>query len=219
MNAVLNHAVVPFFDRVPTRGKAAVLSIFDNIVEKAWTLKEASTHFNNTLRSKGIEGPTHAEFEDWYARVKNGLIERPHFSEAIIAGMPGNPAAKPTIVKQPLAVACAVDRAAADLDGLKHARAIVEAADRLFEAKLAGGFSPMSLTTDDTIVAEALRHLLEAEGPGIFASQASNALDTALQILIDRASDEQQHQLLDILTMDMQPALCRAMSRRATSST
>jgi len=218
MNAVLNHTVVPFFDRVPTRGKAAVLSIFDNIVEKAWTLKESSTHFNNTLRSKDIEGPTNAEFEDWYARVKNGLIERPHFSEAIVGGLSGKGATKPTIVKQPLAVACAVDHAATGLDGLKHARDIVEAADRLFEAKMAGGFSPMSLTTDDTIVAEALRQLLEAEGPGIFANPTSNALDTALQILIDRASDEQQHQLLDIITMDMQPALCRALARRMTSS-
>lgn len=218
MNAVLNHTVVPFFDRVPTRGKAAVLSIFDNIVEKAWTLKEAFTQFNNTLRLKGIEGPTHAEFEDWYARVKNGLIERPHFSDAIVAGEHSKDAAKPTLVKQPLAVACAADHAASDLDGLKRARDIVEAADRLFEAKLAGGFSPMSLATDDPIVAEALRQLLEAEGPGIFANPTSNALDTALQILIDRASDEQQHQLLDILTMDMQPALCRAMTRRMTSS-
>lgn len=217
MNAVLNHTVVPFFDRVPTRGKAAVLSIFDNIVEKAWTLKEASTQFNNTLRLKGIEGPTHAEFEDWYARVKNGLIERPHFSEAIVAGPSGNAAATPKIVKQPFALACEVEHATSDLEGLKQARAIVEAANSLFEAKVAGGYSPLSLTTDDTIVAEALRQLLEADGGGIFANPASNALDAALALLIDRATDEQQHRLLDILTMDMQPELCRALARRMTA--
>ncbi len=214
MNAVLNHTVVPFFDRVPTRGKAAVLSVFDNIVEKAWTLKEASIHFNNTLRSKDIEGPTHAEFEDWYARVKNGLIERPHFSEAIVGGPSGKGATKPAIVKQPLAVACTVDHASSDLDGLKHARAIVEAADRLFEAKVAAGYSPLSLMTEDTIVAEALRQLLEADGPGFFDNSIANAVDAAHAILIDRATDEQLHHLLDVLTMDMQPALCRSLARR-----
>ncbi|MDQ1196501.1 hypothetical protein [Agrobacterium sp. SORGH_AS 787] len=214
MNAVLNHAVVPFFDRVPPRGKAAVLATFDNIVDKAWTLKEAFTQFNNTLRSKDIEGPTHAEFEDWYARVKNGLIERPHFSEAIVAAAVDSRKTRPSVVKQPMGVGLAVDNTASDLDGLKHARAIVEAADRLFEAKLAAGYSPLSLMTEDTIVAEALRQLLEADGPGFFSNSLSNAIDAAHAILIDRATDEQLHHLLDVLTMDMQPALCRSLARR-----
>ena len=34
MNAVLNHIAVPFFNRVPTRGKPVVLAVFDGIAEK-----------------------------------------------------------------------------------------------------------------------------------------------------------------------------------------
>lgn len=214
MSAVTNHVAIPFFNRVPARVNDVLILTFDNITEKAMSLREAYHFFANSVKKRGVEGPTYTEFEEWYARVKNGLIDRPHPSEAIEAAPTRNRASRPSVVKQPLGVGLAVDTETADVDGLRQARAIVEAADRLFEAKLAGGYSPMSLPADDTIVAEALRQLLEAEGPGIFANPTSNALDSALQILIDRATDEQMHQLLDILTMDMQPALCRALARR-----
>ncbi|MBD8686605.1 MULTISPECIES: hypothetical protein [unclassified Rhizobium] len=217
MNAVLNHTAIPFFDRVPSRGKEAVISVFDHIVERSWTLKEAYTFFNSTLRGRGIVGPTWPEFEDWYARVKNGLIERPHPSEAIVAITPYHPTIKTVIereiVKQPLVIACHAASQAADYDSLKQARGIVEAAHHLFEAKIAAGHSPLSVSIEDTIVAEALRELLQADGEGLFADATSNALDSALSFL-QRGTDEQQDKLLDLLTMDMQQELCRELVKR-----
>lgn len=214
MNAVNNYIAVPFFDRVPPRANAIVLSTFDSIVEKGVSVKEAYHFFANSVKHKGIEGPAYTEFEGWYARVKNGLIDRPHPSDAIT---PYHPTIKGVIdreiLKQPCSIACAVDHQAADNDSLKQARGIVEAAHHLFETKIAAGHSPLSVSIEDTIVAEALRELLQADGEGLFANATSNALDSALSLL-QRGTDEQQDKLLDVLTMDMQQELCREMVKR-----
>lgn len=217
MNAVNNYVAVPFFDRVPPRANAIVLSTFDSIVEKGVSVKEAYHFFANSVKHKGIEGPAYTEFEGWYARVKNGLIDRPHPSEAIASINPYKPTVKSAIerhvVAQPMAIACAVDRETVDLDQLKQARSIVEAANHLFEAKIAAGHNPLSIGIDDTIVAEALRTLLEADGPGLFEDTTSNALDTALTLLQSGVEDDPD-KLLDILTMDMQQELCRELVKR-----
>lgn len=214
MNAVNNYVAVPFFDRVPPRANAILLSTFDSIVEKGVSVKEAYHFFANSVKHKGIEGPVYTEFEGWYARVKNGLIDRPHPSESIVSINPYVPQVKsPEDRKQPLSIACTVDHQAADYDSLKQARGIVEAAHHLFEAKIAAGHSPLSVSIEDTIVAEALRELLQADGEGLFADTTSNALDSALSLL-QRGTDEQQDKLLDILTMDMQQELCRELVKR-----
>jgi len=234
MSAVTNHVAIPFFNRVPARVNDVLISTFDNITEKGMSLRESYHFLANSVKKRGVEGATYTEFEEWYARVKNGLIDRPHPSESLCGTQSRSSAVKPRVkeieerciqavaeclveapaISEPSQEARAAFGNAVETGGLEQARAIVDAADRLFEAKLAGGFSPLSLPTEDTIVAEALRQLLEAEGPGIFANPTSNALDSAVSIVIDRASDEQMDQLLNILTMDMQPALCRALARR-----
>lgn len=215
MNAVLNHTVIPFFDRVPTRGKEAVIATFDNIVEKAWTLKEAYKHFNNTLRSKSIVGPTWSEFEDWYARVKNGLIERPHPSEAIIAGSSVDRKVEPLVFKQPLAVACTVETVEPDLTRLKHAKSIVLAAYHLFNAKIAAGYSPLSVSLDDTIVAEALKEILEAEAVSSVMDADTHVTpgNKLVDLLLGTGDDDIDAKIVDCLAIDMQQEICRELVR------
>lgn len=213
MSAVNNYVAIPFFDRVPPRANDLVLSTFDSIVEKAVSLKEAYHFFANSLKDRGIEGPGFSEFEGWYARVKNGLVERPHPSDAIATDPAQRLTMRQVISTQPTGTGCAVDVNFEDFERLKQARAIVEAAHQLFEAKIAAGHSPLSVSIEDTIVSEALRELLHADGEGMFADAASNALDSAL-VLLQSGTAESQDKLLDILTMDMQQELCRALVKR-----
>ncbi|MEH3092014.1 MAG: hypothetical protein PGN20_08140 [Agrobacterium cavarae] len=236
MSAVRNYVAVPFFDRVPPRVTDVVLLTFDNIVERAQTVREAYHFFSNSVKKRGCEGPTHAEFADWHERVKNGLIERPHSSASLgidaSAVNPYEPQAKGPEerrllkaienisekaihgVRHPSSGVAATkipDPVDASADRLSHARAIVAAAHHLNQVKLAAGHYPSSIPVEDTIVAEALREVLEADGDSVFANPTTRALDAATALLIERASEEQEHRLLDILTMDMQVELCRKL--------
>ncbi|MEH3093349.1 MAG: hypothetical protein PGN20_15235 [Agrobacterium cavarae] len=319
MSAVRNYVAVPFFDRVPPRVMDVVLITFDNIVERAQTVREAYHFFSNSVKKRGVEGPTHAEFTDWHERVKNGLVERPHSSTAMVSTLktsffndvpiramaavrfvcdaialhPSSPglsfelltvklqmdgiegpsrdefnmwyeevklgrftrenyeegklyrpphagqdkgpeerrlleAVKMISTKTVLGVrdvspgatatgadddmSSEVAKLAASDVRLQHARAIVNAAHQLNQAKLAAGHYPSSIPVEDTIVAEALREVLEADGDMVFTDPTSRALDAATALLIERASEEQEHRLLDILTMDMQVELCRKLA-------
>lgn len=239
MSAVRNFVAVPFFDRVPPRVTDVVLLTFDNIVERAQTVREAYHFFSNSVKKRGCEGPTHAEFADWHERVKNGLIERPHSSAALgidaSAVTPYEPQAKGPEerrllkavesissraipgVRSPSSEAAApqtADPVDPSIKRLCHARAIVAAAHQLNQVKLAAGHCSSSIPVDDTIVAEALRELLEADGDSIFNDPVSKALDAAIALLLDRPSQEMEHRLLDILTMDMQVELCSALTKR-----
>ncbi|WP_107339222.1 hypothetical protein [Agrobacterium pusense] len=230
MNAVLNHIAVPFFQRVPTRGKPVVLAVFDGITEKAWHHKEAFLKLSNDLRQKDIEPPTLSEFQDWYGRVKNGLVERPHPSEAlsdlsIAAANPFKSSEKSPeprflkTVKQPLTVACVVDTSAAAASRLEQARAIVMAAHRLFEAKLAAGFSPLSIQVDDTIVQEALRDILSAEADATVMDADTHMTpgNKLVDLLLGEGDDDIDAKLVDCLTIDMQAEICRILARSSIS--
>ncbi|TRA97007.1 MULTISPECIES: hypothetical protein [Agrobacterium] len=230
MNAVLNHIAVPFFQRVPTRGKPVVLAVFDGIAENAWHHKEAFLKLSNDLRQKDIEPPTLSEFQDWYARVKNGLVERPHPSEVFsdISTTAVNPY-KPSergpeerffrSVKQPLTAACVIDTSSADPSRLEHARAIILAAHRLFEAKLAAGYSPLSIGLDDTIVQEALRDVLSAEATETVMDADTHMTpgNKLVDLLLGEADDDIDAKLVDCLTIDMQAEICALLVQRMSA--
>lgn len=227
MTAVRNHVAVPFFDRVPTRVKAILLTTFDNIVDLGHSQKEAYYFFGNGAKKLNVEGPTFAEFSDWYGRVKNGLIERPHPSEVLFdintaEVRPYDPRPKGPeerffrSVKQPLAAACVVDTAAADLSRLEHARAIVVAAHRLFEVKLAAGYSPLSIPVDDVIVQEALREVLSAEASATVmdADVHMTPGNKLVDLLLGEGDDDIDAKLVDCLTIDMQAEICALLVKR-----
>lgn len=231
MTAVLNHIAVPFFHRVPTRGKPIVLAVFDGIAEKAWHHKEAFLKLSTELRQKDIEPPTLGEFQDWYGRVKNGLVERPHPSEVlsdISTGTvnPYEPRVKgpeerfSKAIKQPLTAACVVDASAVDPPRLKNARAIVMAAHRLFEAKLAAGFSPLSIQVDDTIVQEALRDVLSAEADATVMDADTHMTpgNKLVDLLLGEGDDDIDAKLVDCLTIDMQAEICALLVKRMGGS-
>ncbi|MCD4662306.1 hypothetical protein [Agrobacterium sp.] len=218
--AVRNYVAVPFFERVPPRVMDLVITTFDNIVERAQSKREAYHFFANGVKQRQFEGPTFEEFGDWHERVKNGLVDRPHPSEVVqlsaVAGLAYQPhAALERAVKQPYSIACAVDLEAVDTERLRHARAIVVAAHALNEAKLAAGYSPASITLDDTVLQQALTELLSAEADAsvMDADVHMTVGNKIVDLLLGEGDADIDDKLVGCLTMDMQPELCRLLAR------
>lgn len=220
--AVRNYVAVPFFDRVPPRIMDLVITTFDNIVERGQSVREAYYFFGNAVKKRNLEGPTFDDFAHWHERVKNGLIDRPHpsdvllFSAASVSPYQHTPKGKEERgIKQPHSIACVVGLEAADTERLRHARTIVLAAHALNEAKLAAGYSPASITLDDTILQQALTDLLTAEA-GATVMEADVHMTTGnklVDLLLGEGADDIDDKLVGCLTMDMQPELCRILAR------
>lgn len=220
--AVRNHVAVPFFDRVPPRIMDLVITTFDNIVERGQSTKEAYHSFGNAVKKRHVEGPTFHEFADWHERVKNGLVDRPHpsevlvFSAATVASFqPAPKAQEERPIKQPHTIACVVDLEAVDTERLQQARTIVLAAHALNEAKLAAGYTPASITLDDTVLQQALTDLLTAEADATVmdADVDMTAGNKLVDLLLAEDDNDIDHKLVGCLTMDMQPELCRILAR------
>ncbi len=222
MTAVRNHVAVPFFERVPTRAKEILLTTFDNIVDRQHSQKEAYYYFGNGVKKLRIEGPSFEEFAAWYVRVKNGLVDRPHPSEALHDTTAG--AVDPyhsgvriqeerldRALQRSLSVALNQDTSDIDAQRLKHARGIVKAAHELNLAKLAAGFSPLSISLDDTIVQEALREVLSAEVTATVmdADVHMTPGNKLVDLLLGQDNEDIDAKLVDCLTIDMQAELCR----------
>ncbi|UXU07151.1 hypothetical protein [Agrobacterium tumefaciens] len=220
--AVRNYVAVPFFERVPPRVMDLVINTFDNIVERAQNKREAYYFFATGVKQRQFEGPTFEEFADWHERVKNGLIERPHPSEVVqltaVLGSAQLSTANATPerwVKQPHAVACAVDLETVGAERLRQARSIVAAAHALNEAKLAAGYSPASFILDDTVLQQALTELLSAEADATImdADVHMTAGNKLVDLLLGEGDADIDDKLVGCLTMDMQPELCRLLVR------
>ncbi|MFK3690380.1 hypothetical protein ACI2J4_08830 [Agrobacterium tumefaciens] len=219
--AIRNYVAVPFFDRVPPRVMDLVIATFDNIVERAQNKRDAYYFFATGVKQRQFEGPTFEEFADWHERVKTGLVDRPHPSEVVQLTAVTRPAPLATAraiqgrVKLPHAVACVVDLEALDTDRLRHARAIVLAAHALNEAKLAAGYAPSSILLDDTILQEALQEVLSAEaGATVMDADVHMTPGNKLaDLLLGEGDGDIDAKLVDCLTMDMQPELCRLLAR------
>ncbi len=95
------------------------------------------------------------------------------------------------------------------------ARDIILAAHVLNEAKIAAGYSPASIILDDTIVQQALIEQLEAEATNSVMDADVNMTpgNKLVDLLLGEDSPEIDGKLVDCLTMDMQPELCRILSR------
>jgi len=211
--AVRNYVAVPFFERVPPRVMDLVITTFDNIVERAQSKREAYYFFASGVKQRQFEGPTFEEFADWHERVKNGLIERPHPSDVLLFTPPKT--VEERAVKQPHAVACVVDLEAVDTERLRRARAIVKAAYEFNQAKLAAGYAPASILLDDTILQEALQEVLSAEASATImdADVHMTPGNKLVDLLLGEGDEDIDAKLVDCLTMDMQPELCRLLVR------
>jgi len=211
--AVRNYVAVPFFDRVPPRVMDLVITTFDNIVERAQSKREAYYFFANGVKQRQFEGPTFEEFADWHERVKNGLIERPHPSDVFL--FTEQKTVEERAVKQPHAVACVVDLEAVETERLRQARAIVKAAYEFNQAKLAAGYAPASILLDDTILQEALQEVLSAEASATIMDTDVHMTpgNKLVDLLLGEGDEGIDAKLVDCLTMDMQPELCRLLVR------
>lgn len=200
MNALLNHIPVPFFDRVPTRAKPAYISVFDGIVDKAWPVESAYRRFISALSTNAIDGPDFKEFSDWYWRVSQGLIDRPHSSEIYCSAEDGE--VPPSLYQQ--------SENDADEHRLMRAFGIIKAAKSLFEAQLKAGYTPPTLRDDDEIIAEALRDVLTAaaEATVMDADIHMTPGNKVADLLLGEGSAEIDSKLFECLTMAMQPELC-----------
>ncbi|TWC85619.1 hypothetical protein FB593_102471 [Rhizobium sp. SJZ105] len=220
--AVRNYVAVPFFDRVPPRIMDLVITTFDNIVERGQSVREAYYFFGNAVKKRNLEGPTFDDFAHWHERVKNGLIDRPHPSDVLLfTPSPYQPlpkTAEEVAVKHPHAVACVVDLEAVDTERLRQARAIVKAAYEFNQAKLAAGYAPASILLDDTILQEALQEVLSAEASSTVmdADVHMTPGNKLVDLLLGEGDEDIDAKLVDCLTMDMQPELCRLLVRSET---
>lgn len=237
--AVRNHVAVPFFERVPPRMKDLVLATFDNIVERGQSVREAYYFFGNAVKKRNLEGPTFDDFAHWHERVKNGLVDRPHPSEVqpvavtrtqlltAVANISAEAAnqlrevspKRPTITKivrrAEEAVACEATQTPERKLRLNFARGIVKAAHELFEIKRKAGYSPDSIIVEDTIVAEALRDLIDAEAEHMAAAISVDMTpgNMLVDFLLSEQNEDIDAKLIDCLTIDMQPELCHILSR------
>ncbi|HCJ71612.1 MAG TPA: hypothetical protein DHW67_07690 [Agrobacterium sp.] len=215
--AVRNHVAVPFFDRVPSRVKDLVITTFDNIVERGQSTGEAYHFFGNAVKKRNVEGPTFDEFAHWHERVKNGLIDRPHPSDVLVFSPAPTPSTKPLphAAEKPRSMDCVVDLETVDAERLRKAHAIVVAAHALNEAKLAAGYSPESISLDDTVVQQALTELLTAEADATVmdADVHMTAGNKLVDLLLGEGDADIDDKLVGCLTMDMQPELCRLLVR------
>ncbi|CUX41365.1 hypothetical protein AGR7C_Lc100122 [Agrobacterium deltaense Zutra 3/1] len=218
--AVRNHVAVPFFDRVPSRVKDLVITTFDNIVERGQSTREAYHFFGNAVKKRNVEGPTFDEFAHWHERVKNGLIDRPHPADTIVDCFirdlgKGRPSASEVVYFNELQTANTPETAREAGLRIKQARAIVAAAHALNEAKLAAGYSPASITLDDTILQQALTDLLAAEADATVmdADVHMTAGNKLVDLLLGEGDADIDDKLVGCLTMDMQPELCRLLVR------
>ncbi|PRA87950.1 hypothetical protein CQ054_06010 [Ochrobactrum sp. MYb29] len=205
MNALLNHVPIPFFDRIPPRAKAAYISVFDGIVDMAWPVESAYRHFTNSLITNTIDGPNFKEFAEWYWRVRQGLIERPHSSEIYCAAEDGQ---MPPNQYQP-------SSDVTDQPPLIRAFTVIKAAKSLFEAQLKAGYAPPTLRDDDEIIADALREVLTA-APGATLMDTDIHMTPGKKVadlLLGEGSDEIDNKLFECLTMAMQPELCTILVR------
>ena len=215
--AVRNHVAVPFFDRVPSRVKDLVITTFDNIVERGQSTREAYHFFGNAVKKRNVEGPTFDEFAHWHERVKNGLIDRPHPSDVLVFSPAQTPSRTPLphAAEKPRSMACVVDLETVEAERLRKAHAIVVAAHALNEAKLAAGYSPESISLDDTVVQQALTELLTAEADATVmdADVHMTAGNKLVDLLLGEGDADIDDKLVGCLTMDMQPELCRLLVR------
>lgn len=215
--AVRNYVAVPFFDRVPPRVMDLVITTFDNIVERAQSTREAYYFFANGVKQRQFEGPTFEEFAHWHERVKNGLIDRPHPSDVLVFSAATATISKPLpqATEKPRSMACVVDFETVDAERLRNARAIVVAAHALNEAKHSAGYSPESITLDDTVVQQALIELLTAEADATVMDADVNmtAGNKLVDLLLGEGDADIDDKLVGCLTMDMQPELCRLLAR------
>lgn len=225
--AVRNYVAVPFFDRVPPRVMDLVITTFDNIVERAMPKRDAYHFFATGVKKHQFEGPTFEEFADWHERVKNGLVERPHPSEVVqLTAVVGSAHlsmanATPERRVKPHAIACAIDLETVGAERLRRARSIVAAAHALNEAKLAAGYSPASITLDDTVLQQALTELLSAAADATVmdADVHMTVGNKLVDLLLGEGDADIDDKLVGCLTMDMQPELCRLLVRsNATKS-
>jgi len=206
MNALLNHIPVPFFDRIPPRAKKAHLEAFDSIVDQGRTLEGAYRTFVNALRTLNVDGPQFSEFTDWYWRVRNGHVDRPHPSEIYCASEDGEMPVDPFTPQ----VKGQNERS------LTRSFAIVKAAHGLFEAQLAAGYSPLSIGFDDEIIADALREVLgaAADATVMDADVHMTPGNKVADLLLGESSDHIDTKLFECLTMTMQAELCAILVRQ-----
>ncbi|MGO1161703.1 hypothetical protein ACTOV4_07065 [Brucella sp. C7-11G] len=200
MTALLNHVPVPFFDRIPPRAKPAMIAAFDGIIDQHMRLESVYRTFVSALDTVNVEGPQFSEFADWYWKVREGFIDRPHPSE--IYCVADESAAQTTPQPHPVETNEEVS--------LMRSFGIVKAARSLFEAQLKAGYTSPTLRGDDEIIADALRNVLSAAADATVMDADIHMTpgNKIVDLLLGEGSPEIDQKLFECLTMAMQPELC-----------
>lgn len=203
---IVNHVKKPFFE-APTARVAELIEAHTPFVihsQPAFALEWLYVQFCSELTRAGTHWPDRAEYIVWARDQRKAFIAPKEMTRRYQA------AATST---RPEALDADYGDASAGLgsgmDELEHAEAIVKAAHKLNEAKLAAGYSPLSLHTDDTAVAEAIRTVISHRQSPIWGLTPAS---TAVDLLLSQCDDEIDGAVLDALTMDLQRQLCAVLA-------
>ncbi|MEO1986637.1 MAG: hypothetical protein ABGX47_08295 [Martelella sp.] len=228
-----NHVKKPFFEAPPARVQYAIDTYAGYLADCQW-LDVAGLYgaFVEDLKRANVEAPSFQEYLDWAKPIRAGAVRMayPYHPQVKSAEerkatekLRKLAAAAPTEMTrryQKAEAGLVFETVGSDygdgsaglgsaMDELAQAEAIVKAAHKLNEAKLAAGYSPLSLHSDDTIVAEAIRTVISERQTPIWGLTPAS---TAVDLLLSQCDDEIDGAVLDALSMDLQHQLCAALA-------
>ncbi|MCQ4630901.1 hypothetical protein GB927_012680 [Shinella sp. CPCC 100929] len=188
MIALVNAAVIPFFDRIPPRAIPVVRRAIERIRHQELGSQTTDFSYNlfcTELRAVDIAGPSVDEWAVWVRDVQTELAEIAND----LAGGLSSAAAK-----------------------ARTAYRIVAMAVSLQQAMIDGGYSPDSVELENQIVAEAIKEWLtaEAKGWGEAMNIPYSPGEMAMSLLSSPDSD-QNAKLLDVFALHMQRELAQAI--------
>jgi hypothetical protein len=136
MISVANHAPIPFFDRIPIRARLAIRRACDLACLPTQNPEAVYAILCADLKLIGVEQPGRAEFAIWFDGVKAEAAMEDSLVASVIDDLKCSRPRSLAVVEttQPVNL----------VSGITHAQAVVKAADALFKAKLAAGYSPIS---------------------------------------------------------------------------
>ncbi len=212
MISVANHAPIPFFDRIPIRARLAIRRACDLACLPNQNPEAVYAILCADLKLIGVEQPGRAEFAIWFDGVKAEAAMEDRLVTSVIDDSKSSWSRSLAAVEttQPVDL----------VSSIEHARAVVKAADELFKAKLAAGYSPISAELDDTVIQDALTELLDDSPVATLMDIDTRRGHRLMELLLSLPDEDGaiEEKIVNCLTLYMQAELCALFTARAPNS-
>lgn len=212
MMPVANHVPIPFFERIPIRARLAIRRACDLASLPNQNPEAVYSILCADLKLIDVEQPDRTEFAAWFDCVK---------AEAAMESAALSSFIKDLGSKRPHRFTVVDERQPADVvSSIEHAHAVVRAADALFKAKLAAGYSPISAELDDTVIQDALTELLDDSAVATLMDIDTRRGHRLMELLLGLPDEDGaiEEKIVNCLTLYMQAELCALFAARAPDS-